>query len=151
MAAYSQDLRDRVLQGLARGEGATSLARRLEVSVGWVYQVKDRDARHGERSARRLGGYRRSPIAELEERIRGWLTERVELTLVELSQRLAAQGVRIKPTALWPQLHKWGLRYKKLYTPASQHAQRCRPHGRNGASASLRWLSPNWCFGMQPA
>jgi hypothetical protein len=30
MAAYSQDLRDRVLQGLERGEGATSIARRLD-------------------------------------------------------------------------------------------------------------------------
>jgi hypothetical protein len=42
MAAYSQDLRDRVLRGLERGEGATSIARRLEVSLRWVYHVKDR-------------------------------------------------------------------------------------------------------------
>lgn len=33
MAAYSQDLRDRVLKGLERGEGPTSIARRLEVSI----------------------------------------------------------------------------------------------------------------------
>jgi hypothetical protein len=41
MAAYCQDLRERVLCGLERGEGATAIARRLEVSVRWVYQVKD--------------------------------------------------------------------------------------------------------------
>src|ERR1700751_6104612 len=111
MAAYSQDLRDRVLQGLARGEGATSIARRLDVSVRWVYQVKDRYERDGERGARRLGGYRRYRFADLEGCIRGWFTERVDLTLAELSQRLAQQGVVIKTTALWHQLHNWGLTF----------------------------------------
>ena len=113
MAAYSQDLRERVLSGLVRGEGATSIARRLEVSVRWVYQVKDRYEQSGERSARRLGGYRRSRIAELETRIRGWLAEQVDLTLAELSERLAQQGVIIKTTALWHQLNKWELTFKK--------------------------------------
>jgi transposase len=80
MAAYSQDLRERVLRALARGEGATSIAQRLEVSLRWVYHVKDRYERHGERGARRLGGYRRSRLAAFEARIRGWLAEQVDLT-----------------------------------------------------------------------
>ena len=99
MAAYSQDLRDRVLRGWAQGEGAISIARRLEVSVRWVYHVEDRDERHGERAAHQLGGYRRSRIADLEVRIRGWLDERGDLTLAELCPRLAQQGVIIKTTA----------------------------------------------------
>jgi transposase len=131
MAAYSQDLRDRVLQALERGEGATSIARRLEVSVRWVYQVKERYERHGERGARRLGGYRRSRIADLEGCIRGWLTERVDLTLAELSQRLAQQGVVIKTTALWHQLKKWGLTFKK--NSARQRARARRRAGRTAA------------------
>lgn len=113
MAAYSQDLRDRVLSGLARGEGATSLAQRLEVSVRWVYHVKDRYERHGERGARRLGGYRRSRLADCEARLRGWLDEQVDLTWAELCARLAQHGISIKTTALWRQLNKWGLRFKK--------------------------------------
>jgi transposase len=133
MAAYSQDLRDRVLQGLERGEGATSIAWRLEVSVRWVYQVKERYERYGERGARRLGGYRRSRIADLEGCIRGWLTERVDLTLVELSQRLAQQGVGIKTTALWHQLKKWGLTFKK--NSARQRARARRRAGRTTAVA----------------
>src|ERR671937_138661 len=119
MAAYSQDLRNRVLSGLARGEGATSLAQRLEVSLRWVYHVKDRYEQSGERGARRLGGYRRSRLAELEARIRGWLDERVDLTLAELSARLAQHGIIIKTTALWHQLNQWGLTFKKPCTPAS--------------------------------
>jgi transposase len=44
MAAYSQDLRDRVLRALARHDGPTEIARRFEVSVRWVYEVKERYA-----------------------------------------------------------------------------------------------------------
>lgn len=113
MASYSQDLRDRVLNGLARGEGATAIARRLAVSLRWVYHVKDRYEQSGERGARQLGGYRRSRIAHLEPHIRAWLTERMDMTLAELSARLGQQGVIIKTTALWHQLRKWGLTFKK--------------------------------------
>jgi transposase len=128
MAAYSQDLRDRVLSGLARGEGATSIARRLEVSLRWVYHVKDRYEQSGERGARRLGGYRRSRVAALEPQVRAWLHERVDLTLAELSARLAQHGVVIKTTALWRQLNKWGLTFKK--NSARQRAVARRRAGR---------------------
>ena len=97
MAAYSQDLRDRVLSGLARGEGATALAQRLDVSVRWVYHVKDRYERHGERVARRLGGYRRSRLAACEARIRGWLEEQVDLTLAELCASWPSTGSASRP------------------------------------------------------
>ncbi|SDX18207.1 hypothetical protein SAMN05216317_1571 [Nitrosomonas eutropha] len=38
MHAYSQDLRDRILGALDRGEGPTAIARRFEVSRMWVYR-----------------------------------------------------------------------------------------------------------------
>ena len=133
MAAYSQDLRDRVLGGWAQGEGATSIARRLEVSVRWVYHVKDRYERSGERAARKLGGYRRSRLADLEACIRAWLDEQVDLTLAELSARLAQHGVIIKTTALWRQLDKWGLTFKK--NSARQRARTPRRAGRAAAVA----------------
>jgi transposase len=134
MAAYSQDLRDRVLKALARGEGATSIAQRLEVSVRWVYHVNDRYAQSGERGARRLGGYRRSRLADFEARIRDWLAEQVDLTLAELCARLAQHGVSIKTTALWRQLNKWGLTYKK--NSARQRAVARRRAGRAPRLAS---------------
>ena len=42
MEAYSQDLRDRVLRALERGERPTAIAARFEVSRVWVYQVQNR-------------------------------------------------------------------------------------------------------------
>jgi len=134
MAAYSQDLRDRVLKGLERGEGATSISRRLEVSIRWVYHVKDRYDREGERSAAQLGGYRRSRVADRESDIRAWIKERADLTLAEISARLLEHGITIKTTALWHQLDKWGLSLKKNAT-----RQRARARRREeGASAVER-------------
>lgn len=132
MAAYSQDLRDRVLKGLERGEGATSIARRLEVSIRWVYHVKDRYERNGERTAAQVGGYRRSRVADKESDIRAWIKERKDLTLAEISERLAECGVVIKTTALWHQLNKWGLTFKK-----NAARQRARARGRGRGTGGM--------------
>ncbi len=120
MHAYSQDLRDRILGALARGEGPVAIARRYEVSRLWVYQVRRRWEEEGQRSSRPMGGYRRSRIAHKELQIRQWIEATPDLTLVELSQRLAEEGIQIKVSALWHQLDKWGLSFKK--NPARQRA-----------------------------
>ena len=60
MQSYSQDLRDRVLWALDRGERPTAIARRLEISRVWVYRVRDRAQKTGQRSSYQIGGHRRS-------------------------------------------------------------------------------------------
>ena len=60
MQSYSQDLRDRVLWALDRGERPTAIARRLEVSRVWVYQVRGREQKTGRRTSFQIGGHRRS-------------------------------------------------------------------------------------------
>lgn len=136
MAAYSQDLRDRVLRGLERGEGATSIARRLEVSLRWVYHVKDRYEQDGERAAQPLGGYRRSRVAEMEPRIRAWISAHVDLTLAELCERLAEHGIMIKTIALWHQLDKWNLTLKKNAARQRARAGRRQTRPRHVARTS---------------
>ena len=113
MAAYSQDLRDRVLRGLERGERPVDIARRLEVTRVWVYQVKARYESLGERCSHMIGGYRRSRLADKEALLRGWIKAQPDLTLAELSERLVEHGVSIKIPALWHQLDRWGLSLKK--------------------------------------
>jgi hypothetical protein len=56
MQAYSQDLRERVLRAIERGEGPTDIARRYEVSRMWVYQVGKRLQATGERTSYQVGG-----------------------------------------------------------------------------------------------
>ena len=121
MQSYSQDLRERVLWALGRGERPTAIARRLEVSRVWVYQVRDREQKTGKRTSFQIGGHRRSRVAELESVLRAWIEAEPDLVLSELSERLAGQGVLIKPGALWHQLNKWNLTFKK--NPARQRAR----------------------------
>ncbi len=69
----------------------------------------------------RWGGYRRSRIAHLEGTVRGWIRAEADLTLAQLAERLAAEGIQIKVPALWHQLNKWNLSFKK--NPARQRAR----------------------------
>jgi len=55
MRPYPQEFRDRVLAGLGRGEKASEIARRLEVSAQFVYSVRDRAVMDNERGSRRVG------------------------------------------------------------------------------------------------
>jgi len=132
MLAYSQDLRDRVLRALDRGDRPTEIARRFEVSRIWVYQVRSRVEATGERSSLRIGGYRRSRLAESESALRSWIASEPDLTLTELQRRLAKQGVPIKIGALWHQLNKWDLTFKK-----NAARQRARARGRAGGTQGM--------------
>jgi len=132
MQPYSQDLRDRVLRALERGDGPTEIARRFEVSRVWVYQVRVRAEKTGERVSRPIGGYRRSRLAAKEQQLRAWIAEQPELTLAELQQRLEQQGVTIKIGALWHQLNKWNLTFKK-----NAARNRTRARGRTAGAQNM--------------
>jgi transposase len=120
MRAYPQEFRDRVLAALGRGEKCSEIAQRLEVSVQFVYGVRDRMVLEDERGSRRVGGYRQSVIADMQSTITDWLKAEPDLTLHELCDRLAAQGRLLKVPALWHQLNNWGLSFKN---PARQRAR----------------------------
>lgn len=121
MQSYSQDLRDRVLRGLGRGERPSEIAKRFEVSRIWVYLVKKRFEQNGNRSSLPVGGNRVSRVAPFESIIREWIDKESDLTLAELCQRLEKElGISLKQPALWHQLNKWGLSFKK--NPARQRA-----------------------------
>ena len=131
MQAYSQDLRERVLRALDRGERPAEIARRFEVGRVWVYKVRDRLQKTGERGSFQIGGHRRSRLADLEPLLRSWIATAPDLTLVEMQDRLAQQGVAIKVGALWHQLNRWKLTFKK-----NSARQRARTPGR--AASALR-------------
>lgn len=121
MDAYSQDLRDRVLRALERGDRPTAIANRFEVSRVWVYQVRNRLMQTGQRSSLPIGGHRQSRLAGMEPTLRAWLKETGDLTLAEMCARLAAHGIAIKVPALWHQLDKWKLTLKN--NPTRQRAR----------------------------
>jgi transposase len=132
MQAYSQDLRERVLRALERGDRPAEIARRFEVSRLWVYRVRDRQQETGVRSSFQIGGHRRSRLAEREQALRAWIAAEPDLTLAELQQRLAQQGVATKIGALWHQLNNWNLTFKKNLA-----RQRARARRRAGGAARM--------------
>jgi transposase len=132
MQPYSQDLRERVLRALDRGERPTAIAQRYEVSRVWVYQVQNREQETGVRTSFQIGGHRRSRLAEMEPVLRAWITAEPDLTLAELQARLASQGLSIKIGALWHQLNRWNLTFKK-----NAARQRARARGRAGGAAGM--------------
>ena len=138
MQSYSQDLRDRVLWALDRGERPTGIARRLEVSRVWVYRVRERQQKTGQRTSFRIGGHRRSRVAEMESVLRAWIEQEPGLSLAELCERLLKQGVSIKIGALWHQLNKWNLTFKK-----NAARQRARTRGRTGGPKSMAAGTPH--------
>ena len=114
MQSYSQDLRDRVIRALERGDGPVDIAKRFEVSRPWVYLVKKRFEESGNTRSLPQGGNRVSRIAPVEGLIRDWISKQPDLTLAELCERLAKElGIALKEPALWHQLNKWGLSFKK--------------------------------------
>ena len=132
MQSYSQDLRERVLRALDRGEGPSAIARRYEVSRFYVYQVRDREQETGVRTSFQIGGHRRSRLEAAEPALRGWIAAEPDLTLAALQQRLAAQGISVKVGALWHQLNKWNLTFKK-----NAARQRARARGRAGSAPRM--------------
>jgi transposase len=132
MQSYSQDLRDRVLRALARGEGPSAIAERFEVSRFYVYQVRDREQETGVRSSFQIGGHRRSRVQDAEPVLRRWIAAEPGLTLEELRERLAEQGIAIKIGALWHQLNKWNRTFKK-----NAARQRARARGRAGGTSRV--------------
>jgi transposase len=132
MHSYSQDLRDRVLWALARGERPSSIAQRLEVSRVWVYHVRDRKQETGLDTSYPIGGHRRSRIADMEPVLRAWIEAEPDLALNQICERLAEQGVAIKSGALWHQLNKWDLTFKK-----NAARQRARTRGRGGGAPGM--------------
>jgi transposase len=90
-----------------------------------VYQVRDRVQETGARSSFQIGGHRRSRIAGLESEVRFWIKAEPDLSLAEICDRLAERGVSVKVGALWHQLNKWNLTFKK-----NASRQRARSAGR---------------------
>ena len=139
MQAYSQDLRERVLRALDRGERPAEIARRFEVGRVWVYQVRDRLQKTGKRGSFQIGGHRRSRLANMEPLLRGWIKETADLTLVQMQDRLGKQGVPIKIGALWHQLNRWKLTFKKTLHASEQEREDVQAARRAWMEAAPGW------------
>jgi transposase len=112
--AYSQDLRDRVIDAALSGASARQCAARFGVgeatAIVWVRRARE----GGERGARKQGQPHRSKLDPHRDYLLELITETPDLTISELLERLLAEcGLRASRATLWTFLDRCGLTFKK--------------------------------------
>lgn len=123
MAAYSLDLRERVVAAVEHQEGSLrAIARRFRVSLSFVTRLLQRRRQTGELGPKPHGGGRRPALDEVaRQRLRELLRQQPDLTLAELRQRL---GLSCSLVALWRTLRRLKITRKKKDL---HHDERDRP------------------------
>jgi len=133
-AAYSQDLRDRVLAACDRGIKTKDIAEVFAVSPAWVRRIKQRRRETGETSPRKMGGP--GPIKIDRARLAELVAEQPDATLKELQDRI---GVECSQSAICTALKKLGFTFKKRRSTRRSRTVRMSPSDARGGNAS----SPN--------
>src|SRR5436190_4070381 len=107
-AAYSQDLRDRVLAAYDRGMSTGQIAEVFDVSPAWARRLKQHRRESGRTTPRPMGGVRRVKIDLV--RLGELVAAQPDATLKELRDRL---GVVCGESAICMALKRLKLSFKK--------------------------------------
>jgi len=110
MAAYSLDLRTRVLVDWDGGMGAAAVAAKYRVSRAWVHRLVQRRRETGTITPRRQTKFRARALAGQDERLRALVLAAPDRTLAELR---AALPTTASLTTIWRALSRLQLTVKK--------------------------------------
>ena len=88
MAAYSLDLRKRVLRAWDGGMDAEGVAAKYEVSRAWVHRLVQRRRETGSIAPRQQTKFRSRVLAGQEARLAALIAARPDATLAELREAL---------------------------------------------------------------
>jgi len=114
MAAYSLDLRKRVVRAYDRGIPPDEVAARFEVSLAWVYRLVQRRRETGSIAPRKQIKFRRRSLsADEEARLAALISAQPDATLAELQQALPTRAAL---STLWRAIDRLGLTVKKNRT-----------------------------------
>ena len=113
--AYSQDLRDRVIDAVKRGRLSRRAAgRRYEVSESVAIKWLERLERHGSREPVGHGGHRASKLMPHRAFLEGLRAEKSDVTLQALCDRLSAErGVKADTSMMSRFFRRIGVTVKK--------------------------------------
>jgi transposase len=109
-AAYSMDLRARVLQDSNAGASSKELAERYHVSRAWVDALKQRHRETGSIAPRPQTKFRRRVLEGQEGRLSALVTARPDATLAELRDALQTSAGL---ATVWRALNQLDLTVKK--------------------------------------
>ena len=112
-AAYSMDLRERVITDAEAGMSSKVLAERYHVSRAWVDALKQRKRETGSIAPRQQVKFRERVLAGQDERLKTLVTAQPDATLAELRDALhTSAGL----ATIWRALHQLHLTVKKNRT-----------------------------------
>jgi len=108
--AYSQDLRDRVIDAdMTARQAAERFGVGIATAIVWV-----RRAREGERSARKQGQPKRSKLDPHRAFLLSLIEAEPDITIAEIQERLrSGTGVTASVGTIWTFLDRAGLTFKK--------------------------------------
>lgn len=129
-AAYSQDLRERVMAARDRGMDTAPVAEMFGVSRSWVRRVMQRLREHGETAPRARGGVTVKKIDQ--ERLRQLVEHQPDATIKQLHERL---GIDCSVSAVDMALRRMGLSFKKR---RSMRPNRIDPMSSPNAGSGVR-------------
>jgi transposase len=111
MAAYSMDLRTRVLADCDAGMRAEDVAAKYRVSRAWVHRLLQRRRETGEIGPRPQTKFRARRLdGEHEDRLRNLVTAQPDRTLAELREALSTSA---SLATIWRALERLKLTVKK--------------------------------------
>jgi transposase len=110
MAAYSLDLRKRVLRAWDAGLDAEGVAAKYEVSRAWVHRLVQRRRETGSIAPRPQTKFRGRVLAGQETRLAALITARPDATLAELREALPTTAAI---STLWREIDRLGFTVKK--------------------------------------
>jgi transposase len=134
-AAYSQDLRERVIAAVDGGLGVYAAALLFQVSVSYIYKALGRRRATGEVTARPSGRGPKPKLMQFDDALRMRVAGKPDATLAELQDWLLTEHeIRVSVGCLWKRLRHLGLTHKKNHsTQLSNSAPMLQRRARNGA------------------
>lgn len=137
--AYSQDLRDRVINAALKDDlSARGAAARFGIGVAtavvWVRRARET----GDRTAKPRGQAKGSKLDAHRDAILGWIDEKDDITIAEIREKLASErSMSAGVGTVWSFLDRCGLTFKKRpRTPPSRTGRTSGADARRGSTAS---------------
>jgi transposase len=139
-SAYSQDLRDRVIDAVVRGRmSRRAAAARFGVSFSSAIKWVQRFERTGSRAASKMGGYLRPRLEPHRELLEALRREKSDITLKSLCDWLLAErGVRVDTSMMSRFFRRLGVTHKKTLIARERDRADITRHGARWRSRQKR-------------
>ena len=150
---YSQDLRDRVIDAVKRGEmSRRAAARRYEISELVAIKWLERVERDGSRAPVGHGGHRASKLMPHRDFLEAARAEKSDVTLQALCDRLSAErGVKADTSMMSRFFRRIGVTVKKRpLSRASRIAQTSAATANDGEPIRASSTPGGWSSSMKP-